>query len=55
MAAFDSHDKCTCCCKKKVGQDPCVQRQVCNICEGFSDVQRDILATPSYKICKEKR
>ena len=22
MAAFDSHDKCTCCCEKKVGQDP---------------------------------
>ena len=53
MAAFDSHEKCARCPGKKVGQDPCVKVKVCNICEGFSDVQRNTLATPSYKIHKE--
>ena len=55
MAAFDCHDKCSPCPEKKVGQDPCVKGKVCNICDGFSEVQRDTLATPSYKIRKEKK
>ena len=38
-----------------MGQDPCVKGKVCNICDGFSEVQRDTLATPSYKIRKEKK
>ena len=37
MAAFDLHEKCVCCRDKKVGDDPCVKGQVCNICESFTD------------------
>ena len=55
MAALDSHEKCVRCRKDKVGQNPCVKGQVCNICESFSDVQRDTLATSSYKLRKEKK
>ena len=36
-----------------MGQDPCVLGNPCVICDGFSDIQREKLATPSYKIIKE--
>ena len=55
MAAFDLHEKCARCCKNKVGQDPCVLGNECVMCDGFSDEQRERLATPSYKIRKEKK
>ena len=31
MAAFDAHDKCVCCEEKKIGDDPCVQDEQCDI------------------------
>ena len=55
MAAFDSHEKCARCRDKKVGDDPCVKRQDCVICEGFTDAQCETLSTPSYKIRKDRR
>ena len=55
MAAFDIHEKCARCRDKKVGQDPCVLGNPCVICDGFSDVQREKLATPSYKIRKQHK
>ena len=55
MAAFDLHEKSARCHKKKVGQDPCVLGNECVICDGFSDAQKERLATPSYKICKEEK
>ena len=55
MAPFDHHDKCARCREKKVGQDPCVLGNDCLICEGFSDLQKEKLATPSYKIRKERK
>ena len=55
MAGFDLHEKCARCREKKVGQDPCVLGNDCVICDGFSDLQKERLATPSYKIRKEKR
>ena len=55
MAVFDLHEKCARCREKKIGDDLCVKGQICVICEGFSEAQRDTLATPSYKIRKEKR
>ena len=33
----------------------CVLANDCLICEGFSDVQKEKLATPSYKIRKERK
>ena len=55
MAAFDNHDKCARCREKKVGQDPCVLGNACVICDGFFDIQKEQLATPSYKIRKERK
>ena len=54
-AAFHLHEKCARCHEKKVGDDPCIKGQKCVVCEWFSDTQCEILPTPSYKICKEKR
>ena len=53
--AFDLHEKCARCREKKLGDDLCVKGQICNLCDGFSEAQREALATPSYKIRKEKR
>ena len=50
MAAFDIHEKCARCRNKKVGQDPCVLGNPCVICDGFSDAQREKLATPSSNL-----
>ena len=55
MAAFYLHEKCARCREKKVGDDPCVKGKACNMCKGFTDAQRDTLATPSYKILKDKK
>ena len=38
-----------------VGEDNCVLDKPCPICDGFSDTQRELLATPSYRIRKDKK
>ena len=55
MAGFDLHKKCARCRDKKVGDDPCVKGQDCEICDCFSDIQRGMLATPQYQIRKDKK
>ena len=55
MAGFDLHKKCAHCREKKVGDDPCVKGQDCEICDSFSDIQRGMLATPQYQIRKDKK
>ena len=55
MAGFDLHKKCARCRDKKVGDGPCVKRQVCEICDSFSYIQRGMLATPQYQIRKDKK
>ena len=55
MAAFDSHDKCARCRDKRIGEDNCVLDRPCPICDNFSDSQKELLATPSYRIRKEKK
>ena len=54
MASFDLHDKCATCRDKLIGEDDCVVDKPCKICDGFSDIQKEMLATPSYKIRKDK-
>ena len=54
MAAFDSHDKCARCRDKRIGEDNCVLDKPCPICDNFSESQKELLATPSYRIRKEK-
>ena len=58
MVNFDSHAFCARCREKGKGTDDCVknpQSSDCKICNAFSEEQRLQLATPSYRIKKEKR
>ena len=58
MANFDSHSHCARCRDKGKGMEFCVenpQSSDCQICKSFTPEQRQQLATPSYKIKKEKQ
>ena len=55
MAASDQHEKCARCREKGLGQDSYVIGNNCVICEGFSELQKEKLSTPSYKIRKSAR
>ena len=55
MANFDLHDKCARCRDKLIREDKCVLKKPCVICDGFSESQRELLATPTYKIRKDKK
>ena len=53
MALFDAHYKCSRCHEKGIGQDPCVQKKQCQICNNLSEDQKKQLATPTYRARKE--
>ena len=58
MANFDTHSHCARCRDKGKGKEPCVQDpQSSNgqICNTLTSDQCQQLATPSYKLKKEKR
>ena len=58
MAIFDGHVYCARCRDKGKGEEPCVAKKDttdCTICNSLTPEQRVQLATPSYKIKKEKR
>ena len=55
MAVFDSHEKCARCRDKRLGEDNCVLDKPCPICDSFTDAQKELLATPSYRIRKDKK
>ena len=58
MASFDTHLYCARCREKGKGSDSCVKEphsDNCQICKAFSEEQRQQLATPSYRLKKEKR
>ena len=56
MASFDTHVRCACCREKGSGSDPCVQgKDDCAACLMLSPEQRKQLATPTYKLRKEKK
>ena len=51
MAGFDMHDKCS-----RLGKDPCiVGGAICKICDSFTSIQTEMLATPQYQIRKDKK
>ena len=54
MALFDNHQKCARCRDKGVGDDPCVKKLDCQICKSFTPAQIHQLATPTYKVRKER-
>ena len=39
--------------KRKWGMT--VENRLCTICDGFTDIQKEMLSTPTYKLRKEKR
>ena len=53
MASFDLHKRCARCHDKKMGDDDCVENRPCAICDGFTDIQKEMLSTPTYKLRKE--
>ena len=53
MVLFDNHKKCARCREKGVGDNPCVKKLDCQICNGFTPAQIQQLATPTYKSRKE--
>ena len=57
MANFDSHSHCARCREKGKSTDLCVENPPssdCQICNAFTN-ERQQLATPSYRLKKEKR
>ena len=56
MAGFDMHDKYARCCDKGLGYDACIAGgAICKICDGFTAVQGEMLATLQYQIRKDKK
>ena len=55
MASFDNHEKCMWCREKRICDDPCVKDMPCEICDNFAETQKDMLSTPTYRVCKEKK
>ena len=53
MVLFDTHTKCAR-CDKGLGQDACVEKKDCTICNNFTAEQKLQLATPTYKARREK-
>ena len=53
MTLFDAHFKCACCSETGIGQDPCIEKKQCQICDNFSEDQKKQLATPTYRARKE--
>ena len=57
MVNFDTHLYCARCREKGKGADTCIkepQSDNCQICNAFSEEQHQQLATPSYRLKKEK-
>ena len=54
MASFDRHSHCARCRDKGLGEDPCVSKLPCEYCELLTPEQVIQLATPTYKLRKEK-
>ena len=58
MASFDGHAYCARCRDKGKGEEPCISNKEttdCKFCNALTPEQRTQVATPSYKLKKEKR
>ena len=54
MASFDRHSRCARCRDKGLGEDPCISKLPCEYCKLLTPEQVIQLATPTYKLRKEK-
>ena len=55
MASFDQQSRCARCRDKGHGDDACVKKLPCELCELLTPEQVLQLSTPTYKIRKEKK
>ena len=55
MASFDKHSRCSRCRDKGLGEDLCIKKHSCEYCELLTPEQVIQLATPTYKLRKEKQ
>ena len=55
MASFDKHSRCARCWDKGHGEDPCIKQLPFEYCDLLTPDQVVQLATPTYKIRKEKQ
>ena len=55
MASFDKHSRCAGCRDKNLGEDLCIKKLPCEYCELLTPEQVIQLATPTYKLRKEKQ
>ena len=55
MASFDQHSRCARCRVKGHGDDACVKKLPCKFCELLTPEQVVQLATPTYKLRKDKK
>ena len=50
------HEKCARCRDIGLGSDVCIiGGAVCKICDGFTAIQKEMLATPQYQIQRDKK
>ena len=54
-ASFDQHSRCAHCRDKGHGNDACVKKLPCEFCELLTPEQVVQLATPTYKLRKDKK
>ena len=55
MASFDQHSRCARCRDKGHGDDACVKNLPCEFCELLTPEQVVQLATPTYKLRKDRK
>ena len=41
--------------RQGIGDEPCVKDKQCSVCDSFSDEQRELVSTPSYRIRKDRK
>ena len=55
VASSYLHKRCARCRDKGIGDDDCVEKRSYVICDRFTETQKEMLATPTYKIRKDKK
>ena len=55
MAAFNQYCKCTRCCNKGLGSEPCVLKTEWQFCNALTSDQKSQLATPTYRAKEDKK
>ena len=54
MPSFDLHQRCARCRERKMGDDDCVEDRPCTICDGFTDLEKEMHAIPCINYVKRR-